>query len=94
MSAAHTPGPWSISLEDDGGFVVYTPPTGDMGWNSVVTSRGQWGHNDEQSHANGRLIAAAPDLLEALQNLDANPELTSAWLQARAAIAKATGVAQ
>lgn len=33
--------------------------------------------------------AVALDLLEALQNLDANPELTSAWLKARAAIAKA-----
>ena len=33
-----------------------------------------------------RLHAQHDALLEALQNLDANPELTSAWLQARAAI--------
>lgn len=33
-----------------------------------------------------RLLAQRDALLEALQNLDANPELTSAWLQARAAI--------
>ena len=41
--------------------------------------------------ANAALIAAAPDLLEALQELHAKPEHTSSWLKASAAIAKATG---
>lgn len=45
--------------------------------------------------ANARLIAAAPDLLEALQALLADPGRdfirSSAWDKARAAITKATG---
>jgi predicted nuclease with TOPRIM domain len=36
-----------------------------------------------------RLEAQRDELLEALKTLDANPDMLSAWLQARAAIAKA-----
>lgn len=46
---------------------------------------------DVMSRRLGRLKNQRDALLEALQNLYANPELTSAWLQARAAIAKAEG---
>ena len=38
-----------------------------------------------------RILVQRDALLEALQNLDANPELTSAWLQARAAIKMVEG---
>ena len=84
MSAQHTPGPWGV---------VANPLR-------VVSERGdhicgdmEW--NDDY-HANARLIAAAPELLESLQN-------AVGWLNygtdserhavdmARAAIAKATG---
>lgn len=49
--------------------------------------------SDAEACANARLIAAAPELLEALKELDAKPEYTSSWIKARAAIAKATGSA-
>jgi hypothetical protein len=49
----------------------------------------------EEDHANATLIAAAPDLLEALQELCTVPNKhrpDSVWDAARAAIAKATEV--
>lgn len=49
----------------------------------------------EQMHANARLIAAAPDLLDALLSLlhsaDDHSAYMSAVKDARAAVAKATG---
>ncbi|MBW6227209.1 hypothetical protein [Pseudomonas aeruginosa] len=52
----------------------------------------------ETANANARLIAAAPELLEALQDLDAlrgpfppsDEAVEAAWRKASAAIAKAT----
>lgn len=44
---------------------------------------------DTECEANARLIAAAPDLLAALENLLAHPEWPGAKLTARDAIAKA-----
>lgn len=55
------------------------------------------GDTKERAEANARLIAAAPELLEALQKLCAIQESgdvacwAGEWDQARAAIAKATG---
>ena len=69
MSAAHTPGPWSLDLCDDGAFAVYVPPSVDMGWSTVITSRNQLPDRADESHANARLIAAAPELLDALQTM-------------------------
>lgn len=99
MSAAqHTPGPWEVDLCDNGAFAVYVPPAVDMGWTTVITSRGQLPDRAAESHANARLITAAPELLEALMRLlSENDKMTQrinllgACEQARAAIAKATG---
>ena len=61
-----------------------------------------WADDNTNEIANARLIAAAPELLEALievkswrmQSLDVMPpEIRGAWLRAEAAIAKATGAA-
>lgn len=62
----HTPGPWNVDFIDgvDGVFaagdkrICQVNEVDIVGWN--VRFR-------DESEANGRLIAAAPDLLEALQ---------------------------
>lgn len=97
--AKHTPGPWFIEHHDwlEKGYCCISSK------NSVAFANVVWqmkhdeliGRNSPKQEANDRLIAAAPELLEALQdcvtalhNLDYRaPELAPA----RAAIAKATG---
>jgi len=89
--AGHTPGPWEIDFSD------------------MEITRGQKvvGYLDKVNEANARLIAAAPDLLEALKlfvgsehsdsciaSLDAEGELAGCdcgLVEGRAAIAKAEG---
>ena len=70
---------------------------GDRGRGSTIVD-GVGGIDREQRLANARLIAAAPDLLEALRKMvsaqHAGPitdEMLAAWKQGKAAIAKATG---
>ena len=93
MSATHTPGPWRF--EWDG------RPT----WSCVRHRvKGEWqvavtddliDEHPEESEANARLIAAAPELLAALKEaLYAVTEIDNAHKslrQMRAAIAKAEG---
>lgn len=93
MNAKHTPGPWRIGTP---------PPNGqqtigtDQGLMVAVATTGA----GVQTKANAHLIAAAPDLLEALQALmDDNSALDGMYWadccdKARAAIAKATGEPQ
>jgi hypothetical protein len=86
MSAAkHTPGPWRYTKHavDEDYMLVFCGSDGD-------NLRGYCGE------ANARLIAAAPELLEALVNLLAVHECQGGTKYhagdiARAAIAKATG---
>jgi len=88
----HTPGPWSFAMpREDGNYVkIYLHGLGRpdkiKGEDSLAGYCGE---------ANGRLIAAAPDLLEALDDLLAQVEKDAPeWLslnQARSAIAKAKG---
>ena len=108
MSAGHTPGPWDApkptminkkawsKLHFDGPMQFVT-----VGWDgfSGETIAIVYGDDDDQEISNARLIAAAPDLLEALQ--DAYAELLAdstrdgprclLLTQIEAAIAKATG---
>ena len=90
--AKHTPGPWAALMQD--------PPTiADRRGCRVATSCALPGQSAEEQEANAHLIAAAPDLLEALRLLlEASDGLNgeSEWLDerlnaARAAIAKAEG---
>ena len=95
----HTPGPWTAeNTKCMNGWLVFPLKHPDganyahlCGWNGGALSE-----------ANARLIAAAPDLLEALLNVVCCPAFTGelfktdkdshkAWTLARAAIAKATG---
>lgn len=99
MSAAHTPGPWKVHTN-------YTVPHGsynmgrDVGPNqrAVCTVIGAFEHPTpgEEAEANARLIAAAPELLAALQDAvcwvcpedQGAPEYLAKW---RAITAKALG---
>ena len=95
MSTQHTKGPWRVQRQNP------SPTTGE--WMISGAKPGylaevrDCGSGDVQ--ANARLIAAAPDLLEALQRmLDAPSHGTHEAMRraneaARAAIAKATGAA-
>ncbi len=96
MSTQHTPGPWigagpsfgdplpryttSIMTEweheDDGFIEICEFP---------------FHHHDDENEANARLIAAAPELLEALQAIIDTGLSTSKITAAKKAIAKATG---
>jgi hypothetical protein len=89
----HTPGPWTFDNEptDDGTWYVQDSDGRDGQWVAEVANE-----------ANARLIAAAPELLEALKGLMGDhaaesrrrgfqPDDFLNYLAARAAIAKATG---
>lgn len=102
MTTKHTPGPWRYEAGRDGRppYVIRRTEGG-----FVVV-----GMTADRQEADARLIAAAPELLEALQKLldlqVAKKELeyldkgigtktpNAAWLEARAAIAKAKGEQQ
>jgi hypothetical protein len=68
MTDTHTPGPWTHQ--------EYKFIRSDEGGLDVATITG-WGLLSQTNRANARLIAAAPDLLEALEEL--NAELDAYW---------------
>ena len=91
----HTPGPWQVSYETDISGFENDPENGCIGLVDVahVYMRTVPGRHE----ANARLIAAAPELLEALAAVVCqygNPDIHK-WMavinQASAAITKATG---
>jgi len=57
-STAHTPGPWQANQLDNGHFTIST---------QQYVNICQMARNKEPEGANARLIAAAPELLEALK---------------------------
>jgi hypothetical protein len=61
MNTTHTPGPWTY--KDD--FELVVVPKNDPQADAICEITG----NPSEQFANARLIAAAPELLEALQNL-------------------------
>jgi hypothetical protein len=91
MKAQHTPAPWTARQE--GGIIAPWNVTSD----SLAYVAGTFGRTAQEQEANARLIAAAPDLLAALQEClsvlecfkpdEVDPETTKV---ARVAIAKAT----
>lgn len=96
MSAQHTPGPWQNQEMPSGAesahgsrvvsFITYGPDN----VADVCDSRGL---SEQEARANARLIAAAPELLEALMLCRFDSlNMSLADLEfCRAAIAKATG---
>lgn len=94
-NAKHTPGPWRTKREGFSTIYVEAPIGG--GWVQEIAACGPTNDGSAQQEANARLIAAAPEMLEALRNIcdeqDAQQGYASlaAYDQARAIIAKATG---
>lgn len=94
MSTQHTPGRWEIGPHQriiSGGWSIRIADGSAIAY--VL------GEKNPELQANARLIAAAPELLEALKQIvDAADgggwnQLDASFLKARAAIAKATGAA-
>jgi hypothetical protein len=92
----HTPGPWHVDQQNVHVGQVCTCH-GDMPGTWFEVWSANWGEGINQK-ANAHLIAAAPDLLEALKILATQAESHGAegvyWDKARAAIAKAEGRAE
>lgn len=102
MSAKHTPGPWSAVEHGAWDFSVEA-----QGTVCRIDNKGKWfpsrrdpcatvGRSQNAMAADARLIAAAPELLEALAVVLLETEealLEPTQRKARAAIAKATGSA-
>ncbi len=101
MTTTHTPGPW---FEHREGFsTVYVEARIGGGMIQEVAACGPTAAGQEQQAANARLISAAPELLEALQDLKREIILSDVdmayiarhfqkWLDnAEKAISKATG---
>lgn len=70
---SHTPGPWNYCGEDDGDFVVFGGKNEgvficNVGFDRVVPANSITVAFDVD-HANALLIAAAPELLEALRRM-------------------------
>jgi hypothetical protein len=98
--AKYTPGPWTQEFEIDG---VRTFTRVKAHGVALATTAPQCGrpHHREEAEANARLIASAPDMLEALKAVltwsdQANPAGYGGLFQGletkvRAAIAKAVG---
>ena len=96
MKSAHTPGPWQVF------YMPASSDTDDEHHFALVANKNK--STFDENNSNARLMAAAPDLLEALQrlmpilnraesNASGNPEwedVSGRVNKARAAIAKAT----
>jgi hypothetical protein len=69
MSAKHTPGPWIVEYDKEGAWEVASPNGSRTNGYLVVCSRKAHHLMADQMNANARLIATAPELLEALQTI-------------------------
>jgi len=85
----HTPGPWLAKRADGGGYFEWH--VGRDGENCSIAEDITDPVTRDPSEANAHLIAAAPDLLDALKAATSLP-LSHSWVPAAlAAIAKAEG---
>lgn len=104
MSNKHTPGPWRVSdqcatiIKRD--FRMIGSNEGELIANTAGHPNSGFFPSDEEAIANARLIAAAPDLLEALQHIMRCIPIggfvqihhgSSTWRQISDAIGKAAG---
>ncbi len=93
MTSKHTPGPWVYDMRDDGSMEVHN-----VDYSMFIAKRHKMNDRDE-AVANARLIAAAPDLLAALEfvaklmHADVTPKGKADYSVVRDAIAAARGEA-
>jgi hypothetical protein len=98
----HTPGPWIVTGEVrnvQGGGALYCADINPQDWRGFVATIQSCDHiprgiTREEAEANARLIAAAPDMLTALETIALHaPSLDTAGIRelTDAAIAKTTG---
>lgn len=89
MTQSHTPGPWAAFYKNKyDEWHVAIPIPGRTSTFSLFDD----GVRSENPEADARLIAAAPDLLEALREVvRISDRKHDAWDAAKIAIAKATG---
>lgn len=87
--SGHTKGPWK-ALEGPYGMQIHAD--NDSGFNPWIANM-KCESCPAQEEANARLIAAAPDMLEALENIENDDEHMplSAWKLIQDAIAAAKG---
>lgn len=94
MSEKHTPGPWILDYDNGSTQDILSLKHG-----GICTVRRAGRHDNATFAANARLIAAAPELLEALEHALDVMEIHGVGIgcktqdAARAAIAKAKGEA-
>lgn len=97
----HTPGPWKLLKFGDFEHYTVTNQEGTHGFHLGIAqvSFGYSEPAETEQHANAKLIAAAPELLDALRDLKAlvrdgyqhnDIAMTRSLTQAQAAIEKAT----
>jgi hypothetical protein len=86
---SHTPGPWSENINDQTANDYHTI-AGGIGYHMEGKDPGIWLAGC-MSQADARLIAAAPDLLEALEELVRDGYSEENEQRALSAIAKAKG---
>jgi hypothetical protein len=95
----YTPGPWRVFTTTDGSKLI---GIGELNGGGITDCGfGVWRGGDAEAIANARLIAAAPDLIEALQDIleysgGAASALDDEYVmdRARAALSKALGEGQ
>ena len=99
--AKHTPGPWKVEYGHRSNYphqIVSTTIKDRMGRSQIITT---WGaiaiKSSDEGQANARLIASAPDLMDAIEQALDDMRGDGLFVcqatkdQLRAAIAKATG---
>ena len=97
MSTQHTAGPWIYDAEDN--LILTHDGRVLLEWVPRSNHAKSGGTTVAERNANGRLVAAAPDLLQALEELAELAARCDSWQsfptapleKAYAAIAKATG---
>ncbi len=93
--ARHTPGPWSMIHEFDYEPSYIDAPPSSTGYDESMEICKVSCQDEEAQRANARLIAAAPDLLQALEKMyeicNMAPDSAPHRVLAKAAIDKAKG---